>query len=153
MAFDEPPGPLARGECEARQHAAQIFAFLEADRSAVDFGDVADDREAEACSGLAGRVESSAAGKELAPTRFGNSGSVVLNKDVGDRALGLDGHEHPSAAIFRGILDQVAEHFVEVLALDPDLRLMVAGDVDRDAFVESIDGALDSLQALPHRRA
>ena len=35
--------------------------------------------------------------------------------------LRLDRHEHPAAAIFGGILDQIAEHFVEVLALDADL--------------------------------
>ena len=65
----------------------------------------------------------------------------------------LDGHEHPAAAIFRGILDQVAEHFIKVLALDPDLGAMVAGDVDGDVLVKPVDRALHRLQALPHRRS
>ena len=64
--------------------------------------------------------------------------------------LRLDRHEHAAAAIFRGIFDQVAEHFVEVLALDPDLRLVVAGDVDGDVLVEPVDRALDRFEALPH---
>ena len=68
-------------------------------------------------------------------------------------ALGLDRHEHPAAAIFGGILDEVAEHFVEVLALDPDLRLVIAGDVDGDVLVQPVDRALDGLEAFPHARA
>ena len=63
--------------------------------------------------------------------------------------LVLDGHEHPAAAIFGGILDQIAEHFVEVLALDADLGLAVAGDVDGDALVHPLDRALDRFEAVP----
>ena len=63
-------------------------------------------------------------------------------------AVRLDRHEHPAAAIFGGILDQVAEHLVEVLPLDPDLRLLVAGDVDGDVLVEPVDGALRPPRAL-----
>ena len=84
-----------------------------------------------------------------APFR-GNAGAVVLDLDVDQAALRLDGDEHPSAAIFGGILDEVAEHLVEVLALDPDLRPAVAGDIDGDAFVKAVDRALDRLEAFPH---
>ena len=65
-------------------------------------------------------------------------------------AASRDGHEHAPAAVFRGILDEVAEHFVEILALHPDLGGTVAGDVDGDAFMHPLDRALDGLQALPH---
>ena len=49
--------------------------------------------------------------------------------------IALDRHEHPAAAIFCGVFDQVTEHFIQVLALDPDLCRPVAGDVHGDAFV------------------
>ena len=44
----------------------------------------------------------------------------------------FDRHEHAAAAIFGGILDQIAEHLVEILPLDPDRRLLVAGEIDGD---------------------
>ncbi len=68
-------------------------------------------------------------------------------------ALRLDRHEHPAAAIFGGILDEVAEHLVEVLPLDPDLRLVIAGDVDRHPFVQPFDRALHRFQAVPDARS
>ena len=40
------------------------------------------------------------------------------------RAGRLDRDEHPATAIFRGILNEVAEHLVEVLPLDADLGLV-----------------------------
>ena len=79
-----------------------------------------------------------------------NAGSVVLDLDVDMPLLGLDGDEHSAAAIFGGILDQVADHLVQVLALDPHLRAVVAGDVDGDVLVQAVDRALHRLEALPH---
>ena len=55
-------------------------------------------------------------------------------------------------AIFGGVLDQIAEHLVEVLPLDPDLRVLVADDVDRDVGVEGRHRPLDRLDAVPHGR-
>ena len=123
------------------------------DRAAVNLGDIADDGEAEPGPGLAGGVEPGAAGEQAAALFRRDSGAVVLDQDIDLGALRLDRHEHPPATIFGGILDEVAEHFVEVLALDPDLRLMIAGDVDRDALMEPVDRALDRLEADPHARA
>src|SRR3954463_15694660 len=80
-------------------------------------------------------------------------GTVVLDQDVDLGSLGFDRDEHPSAAIFRGIVDEVAEHLVQILALDPNLGLMIAGDIDGDTFVKAVDGALNRLEALPHARA
>ena len=62
----------------------------------------------------------------------------------------LDRHEHAAGAVFRGIVDEVAEHLVEVLPFDPDLRLVVAGNVDGHALVEPVDCALHPFEALPH---
>ena len=64
--------------------------------------------------------------------------------------LGLDRDEHPAATIFRGILDQVADHLVQVLALDPRLRAVIAGDIDGDVLVQAVDRSLHRLDALPH---
>ena len=51
-----------------------------------------------------------------------NALAVVLDQDVDHLAVRLDRDEHAAAAIFRGILDEVADHLVEVLPLDADLR-------------------------------
>ncbi len=60
--MDEFGGGLTRQEASAgRATPPKILALLERDRSTVDFGDVANDREAEAGARLAGRVEPSAA--------------------------------------------------------------------------------------------
>ena len=82
---------------------------------------------------------------------LGDAGAVVLDQDLGESVGGgLDRHEHAAAAIFGGILDQVAEHFVEVLALDADFDGLVAGKVDGDLAVKRVDRALDRLGAFPH---
>ena len=64
-------------------------------------------------------------------------------------SLRLDRHEDAAAAIFGGIFDEIADHLVEVLPLDPDLRVLVAGDVDGDVLVQPVDGALHRLDAFP----
>ena len=78
----------------------------------------------------------------------GPSSSITISTG----RLALDRDKHASAAIFRGILDEVAEHLVEVLPLDPDLGLLIAGDIDGHAFVKPVDRALDRLEAFPHAR-
>ena len=122
-------------------------------RAAVDFGDVADDGEAEPGALLAGGVEPRAArenvGRAGPAAMPGPSSSIRISAKPS--AGGLDRHEHAAAAIFGGILDEVAEHFVEVLALDADLDGLVAGEVDGDLVVERVDRALDRLGAVPHR--
>ena len=56
---------------------------------------------------------------------LGNAAAVVLDLDLDAFRRRLHGHEDAAAAIFGGILDQIAEHLVEILALDPDRRLLV----------------------------
>src|SRR5690349_12042359 len=113
MPFDEAAFLSSGRQAQPRQKAAQILAFLEADRAAIDFRDVADDRQAKTCSGLARRIETCPAGEELAAPLLGDARAVVLDQDVDEVAFGLDRHEHASSAIFGGILDEVAEHFVK----------------------------------------
>src|SRR5207253_4324818 len=107
---------------------AQILALLELDRAAVDLGDVADDGEAEAGAGLA-RIEPGAAVEDRYALGLGDSGAVVLHLHLDAFGRVMDGDEDPAAAIFRGILDQVAEHFVQILALDAHGGLLVASEV------------------------
>src|ERR671913_506242 len=102
---------------------------------------------------LAGGVEPRTSRKQRALISQRNSGPVVLDQHVDHLAARLDGHEHAAAAVFCGILDQIADHLVEVLALDPHLRLAVPGDVDGDVLVQPVERALDGLEALPHQRA
>src|SRR6478672_4684146 len=109
-SFDEGAAPSARGEAEPRQQAAKVLAFLEVDRPAVDFSNIAHDCEAKAGPGLARRIEPGAPLEQLAATFLGNSWAVILDEDVHFRSLWLDRYKHPSAAIFGGIFDEVAEH-------------------------------------------
>ena len=64
--------------------------------------------------------------------------------------MAFDGDEHPAVAIFGGILDEVADHLVEILPLDPDFGLLVASDVDGDILVKPVDSPLDRIDAIPH---
>src|SRR3982750_876166 len=76
---------------EAREQSPEILAFLERNVSAVDLGDIAYDGQAEARSGLAGRVKAGAASKDRFPLQLGYSGAVILDDDVDDVVPGLDG--------------------------------------------------------------
>jgi len=120
---------------------------------AIDFGDVADDGEAETRSRLSGRVQPCAPREEFAAPLLRDAGPIVLDKDVDILVPWLDRHEHSPAAIFGGILNKIAEHLVEVLPLDTHLRLVVARNIDGDALVEPVDGPLDGLEALPDASA
>ena len=114
--------PLASGSLQPRQQAAQILALLEAGssrrRSGRRRGRWRGRGRCRACRCRAGRrgrrcVARSASGMP----RPSSSTSISTHSGVV-----LDGDEDPAAAIFGGILDQVAEHLVEILALDPDRR-------------------------------
>src|SRR3954447_3944379 len=144
--------PSAGGQAQPSEHPAEVFAFLDMDRSAVDFSDVANDCEAEARAWLTGGVQPRAALEQLAATLGRDTRSVVLDQDVDLLRPWLDRHEHAAAAIFGGILDEVAEHFVKILAFNPDLRAVIAGDVDGDALVKAVHSALHRLEAFPDRR-
>jgi hypothetical protein len=61
----------------------------------------------------------------------------------------VDGHEYPPMAIFGGILDQVAEHFVEVLAFDLHLGPLSPAMSIVTLLIEPVDRSLDRLDAVP----
>src|SRR6185312_9284906 len=90
-------GTLAGGERQPCEEAAEILALLEVDASTVDFGDVADDGEAEPGSGFARGVEPRPALEQFAAPFLGDSGAVVLDQDIDLVALGLDRDEHSAA--------------------------------------------------------
>src|SRR5690606_11064043 len=131
--------------------AAEILAFVEVYRSAVDFRDVADDVEAEPGSRLAG-VQPGAAIEDIDALVGRDAGAVVLNLDLNRAGIPAYGREHAAAAIFGGIFDEVAEHLVEILPFDPGHRLLVAGEVDGDILIKPADRALDRFQRRPDRR-
>src|SRR5690348_7216042 len=87
-------------QAKARQETAQVLAFLQPDRAAVDFGDIADDGEAEAGAGLVG-VEARAALEDRLALRRRDAGSIVLDQDLDPLVRDLlDGDEHPAMAVF-----------------------------------------------------
>src|SRR5437868_7711040 len=119
--LDEAAAGSAGGKGKPSEQSAQILALLEVDAAAVDFRDVAHDGEAEAGPGLAGRVEPRTPREQLTAPRLRDAWAIVLDQDVDLLTLGLDGHEDASATVFGGILDEIAEHFVEVLPFDAHL--------------------------------
>ena len=72
----------ARRKRQPCEETAEVLALLEVDRAAVDFRDVANDRETKAGAGLSCRVEASAARKQRSATALGDAGPVVLDLDV-----------------------------------------------------------------------
>src|SRR3546814_1594934 len=75
----------------------------------MEFDDIAHDRQAKAGSGLGG-VQPRAASEQFGPPFFGNAGAVILDQNVDELAIAFHRHKNPAAAVFGGILDQVAEH-------------------------------------------
>jgi hypothetical protein len=138
----------ARRKRQPRQEPAQILAFLQPDAAAVNVGNVADDGEAEAGPRLVG-VETGAAGEQRLAFRLGDSAAIVLDDYVDIGIVLLDRDEDPAVSIIRGNFDKVAENLVEVQPLDPDHGGLVAGDVDRDPFVKTVDRALNRADAVP----
>src|SRR5579864_2384824 len=132
-------GRLSRGQPQTSEKAAKVLALLERDASSVDFGNIADNCEAEPGTWLSGRVEPCPAGKQLSASLGRNPRPIVLYLDIDHFALGLDRHKHPASAIFGSILDEIAEQFVEILPLYSHLRFVIAGNVDRHAFVKTVD--------------
>ena len=134
LVFDLTATLSRPGSREPREQAAEVLAFVERDRAAIDFGDVADDGEAKAGAWLAGGVEPRAARENVVALGLGDAARRHPRRGFATKPPvgGLDRDEHPAAAIFGGILDEIAEHFVEVLALDADFDGLVAGEVDGD---------------------
>ena len=86
------------------------------DRRRLD--DLADDGQAQTRVGAEGRAARTR-GVEALEHRlevFGrNAGPVVLDRHQQATALGTGLHEHPAIGPFAGIVEQVAQHFVQVL--------------------------------------
>ncbi len=83
---------------------------------------------------------------------LGDAGAVVLDQEFDEPGLRADRHEHAAAAIFRGVLDQIAQHLIEVLPLDMHRQIVRAVDVDADMAVQRPDRAFDRFQARPDLR-
>jgi hypothetical protein len=79
--------------------------------------------------------------------------AVILDLDLDAFRSVADGDEDTPAAIFRGVFHEVAEHLVQILALDAHGGILVAGKIDGDMLVEPVDGPFDRLKRGPDFRA
>src|SRR3546814_21164740 len=81
--------------------------------------------------------------------RLGDAGAVILHLDLDAVRRALDRHEDAAAAIFGRVLDEVAEHLVQVLTFHADGGALVAGEIDGDVFIAARPRTLDGLQRRP----
>src|SRR3546814_17049922 len=81
--------------------------------------------------------------------RLGDAGAVILHLDLDAVRRALDRHEDAAAAIFGRVLDEVAEHLVQVLTFHADGGALVAGEIDGDVFIDARNRPLDGLQRRP----
>src|SRR3546814_1663529 len=102
--------------------------FGKDDLAPIDFDDIAHDRQAKAGPGLGG-VQPRAASEQFGPPFFGNAGAVILDQNVDELAIAFHRHKNPAAAVFGGILDQVAEHFLKFLPFARDGRGPLSGAI------------------------
>src|SRR3546814_20506600 len=84
--------------------------------------------------------------------RLGDAGAVILHLDLDAVRRALDRHEDAAAAIFGRVLDEVAEHLVQVLTFHADGGALVAGEIDGDVFIEARPRPLDGLHPRPDLR-
>src|SRR5439155_27284028 len=102
------------------------------DRAAVELGDVAHDGEPVAAA--RGRlVEPLAALEQGGALGLGQAGAVILDAELDAALLGPAGELDARATPFAGIVEQAAEHLLELLALaaEGEVGLQPAGQGDR----------------------
>jgi hypothetical protein len=118
-------------QCESRARAPHR-RFLKRNRSAVNLGEIANNREAEA-GALRRLVRSNAAPQDGLAHRRLYSWTVVINRDHDPFAFFRAGEPHPGASPLACIVEQVAKHLVEVFTLPTEG--MRRGRIDLDAEV------------------
>src|SRR5262249_40574990 len=127
-------------EIEDGKQAAQL-GLGHGEAAAIDLRDVLDDREAEAAA-LARLVEPDAALLRNAALLARHAGSIIADLDLEPRAFPLHRFGHDARlCVFAGIVEQVAEHLLEILTLAAESDLGGAVQCDRDAAL-----AVDLLQ-------
>ena len=117
-------GPLSRRQPEPHQQPAQILALLQPDAAAVNFGNVAHDRKAEPCPGLAA-IQPHTAIENPDAVDWRNTGTIVLNDNLRHPGFMLHRDEHAPAAIFRRIFEEIADQLVQILSFDANDQCLV----------------------------
>src|SRR6266568_3601573 len=109
--------------------------------SAIEVGELDHDGKPQPCAGL-GLVEPSAAPADLLALLRGQAGTIVVHDNAYDAPLAVDlGPLHEcfqrNARLrpFAGIVDQVADHLLEVLLLAAEARVLERLKHDGDATV------------------
>ncbi len=137
---------------QPHHQSAEILALLERDAAAIDFRDVAHDRQAQSRTGFA-TVEPDSPVDNAAAVGGGDAGAIVLDQYFCHPAVALDGDEDAAAAIFRCIFEQIADQFVEILAFDTRDQRLVARCVEPRFRVKQGHRARHAVDALAHIRA
>src|SRR5262249_57203581 len=105
-----------RGEPGARPPHRR---FLKRNRSAVNLGEIANDREAEA-GALRRLVRPNAAPHDGLAHRWLYSRTVVINRNHDPFAFFRAAEPDPFACPLAGVVEQVAEHLIKVLSLSAE---------------------------------
>src|SRR5262245_22970591 len=113
-----PLGRVLSRQRESRPRASHR-RILKRNRSAVDLGQIAHDRQAEARA-LRRLVRPNAAPHDGLAHRRLYSGAVVVNRNHDMFTLFLAGEPDPGAGPLAGVVEQVAEHLVEVFSLSAE---------------------------------
>src|SRR5262249_11182618 len=100
---------------ESRSHAPHR-RFLKRNRSLVNLGEIANDRQTQA-GALRRFVRPNAAPHDGLTHRRLYSGAVVINHNNNLFALFRAGEPDPGAGPLAGVVEQVAEHLVEIFSL------------------------------------
>src|SRR5262249_3848572 len=116
---------------ESRARASHR-GFLERNRSAVNLGEIANDRQTEA-GALPRFVRPNASPHDGLAHRRLYSRTVVINRNHDLFAFLRAGEPDPGAGPLAGVVEQVAEHLVEIFSLSPEGRRR--GRIDLDAEV------------------
>src|SRR5690606_27653990 len=103
----------------------QVLAFLQRNRSAVDFRNVTHDGEAETGPRFAS-IKPRAAFEDGRALFGRDAAAIILDQDFGRVVAGYaHGDEHAAAAIFGRILDEVTEQLIQILPLDTHRDVLV----------------------------
>src|SRR5947209_8480202 len=116
-------GPVAR-KLEDGAQAAE-GRFVERERAAIERGEIDHDGKAEAGAGLR-LVESPPALEHVLPSPVRQARPVIVDRDAHHRPVAvpdrLGRHLHPGPRPLAGVVDKVADHVLEILALAAKAR-------------------------------
>src|SRR3546814_3128612 len=80
---------------------------------------------------------------------FGDARSVILHNKLDHIVVLHDGHKDAAPAIFGGVLDQIAQHFIQVLPFHANYGCLVSVNVQSHIRIEPAYRPLHSDQARP----